>query len=150
MAGTIVPLSVTLKNKASQTPADIAQSQRQIERWAGQLVLNTNFSTIQGTQVAGWSTLGWYMDPFGLVHLQGEATYAPGTTANTAISLATLPTSITPPVNRRFVVSLATNTAPSFAYMDVLSSGTLRMIPAATLASPNYSLDGIIYSPSWQ
>jgi hypothetical protein len=144
-------MSVLLvSRKNTDIPAPISQAFRQIEFWANQQLLNPFTLTPPFSAFSsGYATPGWIVDPFGVIHLQGEILYT-GTLPSGAFSspIAPIPNAVTPATIHNFSINL------SVAY--VITPGILQATPTeiriasgTSLTNPTFSLDGITYFPNY-
>jgi hypothetical protein len=141
-------LFVSLKESAATDPREIPQSFRQVELWANSLrVIPLSLATNWASH-ATWTIPSWYQDPFGVVFLQGLATYSGGVIANNAIvPIATLPVALSSPGQVR---------ASSFGYVPASGAGFLNLsgtaltwvnISGGNITNPSVSFTGFYYYP---
>lgn len=84
------------------------------------------------------STVAFYKDPFGVVHLKGVATRSAG-----AARIFTLPAGHTPTQNACFPTVNAAPNPPAPAHVCIFATGVVQQITGA--ASGAYLLDGIAF-----
>jgi hypothetical protein len=131
---------------------DLFAGFRQVELWANALQFHPFALAANWTRFdSRTSNPGWYMDPFGLVHVQASLRYTGATTAGTLITLvATVPPPIAA-VTRHGIAGTMTPAAsatPAVARLDIdVITTVITVLPSISTANPSFVFEGT-YNPN--
>lgn len=141
-----------ISHKENTKPEGIVKSFRDVEQWANGSQVNRFKYQAGWTDFAGVLTGvhylpgGFFLDPFGVVHLEGTITHAGALVAGMVSIIALLPPIYNPPLVVQFVSGYGLPT--NGVYINVIPTSIGASVTATlstNVAGAAFALDGFTY-----